>query len=54
MVKDRLKALQIKRSYTTSELSKMTDLDEAELQVKKVMCAPDGTPVLEDFVDDGN
>ena len=29
-------------------------LDEAELQVKKVMCAPDGTPVLEDFVDDGN
>ena len=29
-------------------------LDEAELQVKKVMCAPDGTPVLEDFADDGN
>ena len=28
-------------------------LDEAELQVKKVMCAPDGTPVLEDFADDG-
>ena len=24
-------------------------LDEAELQVKKVMTAPDGTPVLEDM-----
>lgn len=24
-------------------------LDDAELQVKKVMTAPDGTPVLEDF-----
>lgn len=28
-------------------------LEEAELQIKKVMTAPDGTPVLEDF-DDGN
>lgn len=27
-------------------------LDEAELQVKKVMTAPDGTPVLEEFADD--
>lgn len=27
-------------------------LDEAELQVKKVMTAADGTPVLEDFADD--
>lgn len=27
-------------------------LDEAELQVKKVMTAPDGSPVLEDFADD--
>ena len=27
--------------------------EEAELQIKKVMTAPDGTPVLEDF-DDGN
>lgn len=27
-------------------------LDEAELQVKKVMTAPDGTPVMEDFVDE--
>lgn len=29
-------------------------LDEAELQVKKVLTAADGTPVLEDFNDDGN
>ena len=29
-------------------------LDEAELQVKKVMTAADGTPVLEEFDDDGN
>ncbi len=28
-------------------------LDEAELQVKKVMTAPDGSPVLEDFADEG-
>lgn len=28
-------------------------LDEAELQVKKVMTAPDGTPVMEDFQDEG-
>ncbi len=27
-------------------------LDEAELQVKKVMTAPDGTPVLEDMPND--
>ena len=27
-------------------------LEEAELEIKKVMTAPDGTPVLEDF-DDG-
>ena len=29
-------------------------LDEAELQVKKVMTAADGSPVLEDFADDVN
>lgn len=29
-------------------------LDEAELQVKKVMTAPDGSPVLEDFADESN
>lgn len=29
-------------------------LDEAELQVKKVMTAPDGSPVLEDFADEPN
>ena len=29
-------------------------LDEAELQVKKVMTAADGSPVLEDFADDNN
>lgn len=29
-------------------------LDEAQLQVKKVMTAADGTPVLEDFTDEGN
>ena len=27
-------------------------LDEAELQVKKIMTAPDGSPVEEDFGDD--
>jgi len=27
-------------------------LDEAELQVKRIMTAPDGTPVEEDFGDD--
>ncbi len=27
-------------------------LDEAELSVKKVLTAPDGTPVLEDFQDE--
>lgn len=27
-------------------------LDEAELQVKKVMVAPDGSPTLEDFDDE--
>lgn len=27
-------------------------LDEAQLQVKKVMTAPDGSPVLEDFADE--
>ncbi len=29
-------------------------LDEAQLQVKKVMTAADGTPVLEDFADEQN
>ncbi len=29
-------------------------LDEAELQVKKVMTATDGSPVLEDFNDEPN
>lgn len=29
-------------------------LENAELQVKKVMTAADGGPVLEDFADDGN
>lgn len=29
-------------------------LDEAELEVKKVMTASDGSPVLEDFEDNGN
>jgi exodeoxyribonuclease VII small subunit len=29
-------------------------LDEAELQVKKVMTAADGTPVLEDFAHDAS
>ena len=28
-------------------------LNEAELQIKKVMTAPDGSPVLEDFQDEG-
>lgn len=27
-------------------------LDEAQLQIKKVMTAPDGSPVLEDFADE--
>ena len=27
-------------------------LDKAELQIKKVMTAPDGSPVLEDFDDE--
>ena len=27
-------------------------LDEAELQIKKVMTAADGSPVMEDFVDE--
>lgn len=27
-------------------------LDEAEMQVKKIMTAPDGTPVEEDFADE--
>ena len=29
-------------------------LDDAQLQVKKVMVSDDGTPVLEDFTDDTN
>lgn len=29
-------------------------LDEAQLQVKKVMAAPDGAPVFEDFADEAN
>ncbi len=29
-------------------------LDDAQLQVKKVMTAPDGSPVLEDFTDAEN
>lgn len=29
-------------------------LDEAQLQVKKVMTAADGSPVLEDFNDESN
>lgn len=29
-------------------------LDDAELQVKKVMTAADGSPVMEDFADDAN
>lgn len=29
-------------------------LDEAQLQVKKVMTAPDGTPAYEDFADEAN
>jgi exodeoxyribonuclease VII small subunit len=28
-------------------------LDDAQLQVTKIMTAPDGSPVLEDFADDG-
>ena len=28
-------------------------LDEAQLQVKRVMSGPDGSPVLEDFADEG-
>lgn len=27
-------------------------LDQAELQVQKVMTAPDGSPVMEDFLDE--
>lgn len=27
-------------------------LDDAQLQIKKVMTAPDGSPVLEDYEDD--
>ena len=27
-------------------------LDEAELEIKKIAVAPDGTPVMEDFVDE--
>ena len=29
-------------------------LDEAELQIQKVMTAADGSPVMEDFADDPN
>lgn len=29
-------------------------LDDAQLQVKKVMTAADGSPVLEDFTDESN
>ncbi|MBR4971633.1 MAG: exodeoxyribonuclease VII small subunit [Oscillospiraceae bacterium] len=29
-------------------------LDEAQLQVKKVMTAADGSPVMEDFADEAN
>lgn len=29
-------------------------LDAAELQIKKVMTAPDGSPVLEDFQEESN
>lgn len=29
-------------------------LENAQLQVKKVLTAADGSPVLEDFADDGN
>ena len=29
-------------------------LDEAQMQIKKVMTAPDGSPVLEDFVDEAD
>ena len=29
-------------------------LDEAELQVKKIMANPDGTPAEEDFADEPN
>ena len=29
-------------------------LDEAELQIKKVMTAADGSPVLEEFADEAN
>ena len=28
-------------------------LDEAQLQVKRVMSGPDGSPILEDFADEG-
>ena len=29
-------------------------LDEAQLQIQKVMTAPDGSPVLEDFADEAD
>ncbi|MBE6975736.1 MAG: exodeoxyribonuclease VII small subunit [Ruminococcaceae bacterium] len=29
-------------------------LEDAELQIKKVMTAPDGSPVLEDFADEAD
>ncbi len=29
-------------------------LDEAQMQIKKVMTAPDGSPVLEDFADEAD
>lgn len=29
-------------------------LDEAQMQIKKVMTAPDGSPVLEDFTDEAD
>lgn len=29
-------------------------LDDAQLQVQKVLTAPDGSPVLEDFTDDSH
>lgn len=29
-------------------------LDEAQMQIKKVMTAPDGSPILEDFADEAD
>ena len=29
-------------------------LDDAQLQIQKVMTAPDGSPVMEEFTDDDN